>query len=72
MAAIDGMDCTYREGGQTRHCRIERPCLRCRAERAESAINEGALEAANAIEFLRVQRDADGDWEWFLESEMKW
>lgn len=29
-AVIDGLDCTARDGGDVLHCRIERPCLRCR------------------------------------------
>lgn len=26
---IDRLDCTRREGGDTRHCRVDRKCLRC-------------------------------------------
>jgi hypothetical protein len=53
---IDGLDCTQREGGQTLHCRIENPCLRCQL----AAANKRADEArALAIESMRNIIDAE-------------
>lgn len=34
LSALDSRDCTYREGGDTRHCRTDRPCLRCERDTA--------------------------------------
>lgn len=43
---IDRIDCTYREGGDTRHCRIENKCLRCQLDeaRAETKAAEDVAE----------------------------
>lgn len=35
---LDGADCTHREGGDTRHCRLDRPCWRCRADRLRALL----------------------------------
>src|SRR4051812_38315645 len=43
---LDGADCTQREGGDTRHCRVDQLCWRCRAERAErewDALGKGLM-----------------------------
>jgi hypothetical protein len=42
---IDQLDCTQREGGQTLHCRIEKPCLRCQLAAANNLTNEARAVA---------------------------
>lgn len=51
MAALDRADCTRREGGDTRHCRVDAKCWRCRAEQAEAK-----LAAQPLAEAVRVHR----------------
>lgn len=51
LAALDSRDCTYREGGDTRHCRTDRPCLRCQLyaaqrERERAEAERDALRVA--------------------------
>ena len=55
-AERDGHDCTRREGGDTRHCRHDRPCLRCRMEREHISREdrEQALELAKEAEQASV------------------
>ena len=44
---IDRLDCTQREGGITKHCRVEQPCLRCQLDaankRADAAEDDAAM-----------------------------
>ena len=39
-ARLDGMDCTHREGGDTRHCPLERKCLRCQVDQLRTERDE--------------------------------
>lgn len=56
-AERDTLDCTRREGGDTRHCRHDRPCLRCRLEQAE---RNAWAEAVAVVEQMQKYRpDAD-------------
>ena len=46
---IDQLDCTQREGGITKHYRVESPCLRCQLDAANKRANEAravAIESA--------------------------
>lgn len=46
-AALDGTDCTYREGGDTRHCGLESPCFRCQRDALQAELtaeNERAYD----------------------------
>jgi hypothetical protein len=36
-AQIDRLDCTIREGGDTRHCGFEDLCLRCKYDKVVAA-----------------------------------
>lgn len=40
QAKIDRMDCTYREGGDTLHCRVDAPCFACQLASAHKRIAE--------------------------------
>lgn len=37
---LDRLDCTHREGGDTRHCRADRLCLRCHHDEARALLRE--------------------------------
>jgi hypothetical protein len=56
---IDGLDCTQREGGQTLHCRIENPCLRCQLAAANKRTDEARAvaieEALTLLEEYEVE-----------------
>lgn len=45
--ALDGADCTYREGGDTRHCGLKRPCWHCQADNARTEALEEAARVAS-------------------------
>ena len=54
-ARLDGMDCTHREGGDTRHCPLERKCLRCQVDQLRTEIEVGVLLAVvPKVEQLRA------------------
>jgi hypothetical protein len=51
---LDGADCTQREGGDTRHCRVDKLCWRCRAEKAERELETRYAETTpDEIQALR-------------------
>ena len=52
-AERDRLDCTRREGGDTRHCRVDAKCLRCRYEALEA-------EHVNARRTICVHLSPDG------------
>lgn len=49
-AKLDALDCTSREGGDTRHCRVDAKCLRCQlaAERTAREAVERDLRLVRA------------------------
>lgn len=55
-AERDTLDCTRREGGDTRHCRLDRKCLRCRLEQAEAE-----RDAARAQVWAEAVAVVEGD-----------
>jgi len=52
---IDGLDCTIREGGDTRHCPVDALCLRCERDRLWEAIQ--AHKDKSVLEKARVFLD---------------
>lgn len=45
LSERDRLDCTRREGCDTRHCRVDAKCLRCRLEQAERERDEARASA---------------------------
>jgi hypothetical protein len=61
-SALDLADCTHREGGDTRHCGLERKCWRCRAEAAEARCaetGEGGLACGALLRECAAKIEAD-------------
>lgn len=65
-AERDRLDCTRREGGDTRHCRLDAKCQRCQSEAERDAITEQCASAerelnrawqAPHVEAIRVLAD---------------
>lgn len=57
-AERDRLDCTRREGGDTRHCRLDAKCQRCQSEAERDGLTDQCASAERALNQACLALDA--------------